>query len=65
MPREAEQVLLGNPLETLWKKSVFAQCGVGDCEVRIFSPLAAVDAAQREAWLREVSRLCAEAAVAS
>jgi len=62
MPREAEQALLGNPLETLWKKSVFAQCGVGDCELRIFSPLAAVDAVQRELWLQEAARLCAQAA---
>ena len=62
MPREAEQKLLGNPLETLWKKSVFVQCGVPDCEVKVFSPLGAADAGRRAAWLQDVASLCVAAA---
>ena len=60
MPREVEQKLLGDPLETLWKKSVFAQCGVHTYRQRVFAPVAGATPAQCAAWLDEAAQVTRE-----
>jgi putative NADPH-quinone reductase len=52
-----EQEVFGDPLETLWRNSVFDLCGVHRMERRMFSPMAGSTPAQREAWLGEVRAL--------
>ena len=61
MPREVEHKLLGDPLETLWKKSVFAQCGVHTYRQRVFAPVANAAPAQCAAWLEEAARVACDA----
>jgi NAD(P)H dehydrogenase (quinone) len=56
-PPEREQALFGDPLETLWRTSVFALCGVHRVQRRMFSPMASSSPAQRAAWLDEVRAL--------
>jgi NAD(P)H dehydrogenase (quinone) len=53
-PQAREQEVFGDPLETLWRTSVFALCGVHSVQRRVFSPVASSSAAQRAAWLHEV-----------
>jgi NAD(P)H dehydrogenase (quinone) len=53
-PPTREQEVFGDPLETLWRTSVFALCGVHNVQRRMFSPVASSSAAQRAAWLAEV-----------
>jgi NAD(P)H dehydrogenase (quinone) len=53
-PSLREQQVFGDPLETLWRTSVFALCGVGSVHRRMFSPMASSTAAQRSEWLEEV-----------
>ncbi len=54
-PQEREEALLGDPLEVLWKKCVFALCGVKNVHRRNFSVVIASTPQQRQAWLQEVA----------
>jgi NAD(P)H dehydrogenase (quinone) len=56
-PPEREHAVFGDPLDTLWRTSVFALCGVHSVQRRMFSPVASSSAAQRAAWLDEVRAL--------
>ena len=58
--REAE--VFGDPLESLWRKSVFGLCGVNEVQRRMYGPLAGSSEAQRVAWLAEVRTLVRHAA---
>jgi NAD(P)H dehydrogenase (quinone) len=53
-PEARERAVFGDPLETLWRTSVFALCGVHSVQRRVFSPVASSTAAQRAAWLDDV-----------
>jgi NAD(P)H dehydrogenase (quinone) len=61
-PPDREAQVFGDPLETLWKTSVFALCGVHNVVRRMFAPVAGSTLAQREAWLEEVGALVQRAA---
>ncbi len=61
-PLAREQAVFGDPLETLWKTSVFALCGVDSVVRRMYAPVAGSSVAQRAAWLAEVEVLIGEAA---
>lgn len=56
-PPEREAAVFGDPLETLWRHSIFGLCGVRDVARRMFGPMAGSTPAQREAWLAEVADL--------
>jgi putative NADPH-quinone reductase len=56
-PDEAERLLYGDPLETLWKKCVFGLCGVKRVERRNFSPVIVSTPRQRSQWLAEVRQI--------
>ena len=61
-PLAREREVFGDPLEGLWKTSVFALCGVPDVTRRMFGPMAGSTAAEREGWLAEVRALVQGAA---
>ena len=61
-PLAREQAVFGDPLETLWKTSVFALCGVESIIRRMYAPVADSSAEQRAAWLADVQALVGEAA---
>lgn len=56
-PKDRENEVFGDPLETLWKRCVFGLCGVENVCRRMFGPLSGSDAGQRAAWLAEVGAL--------
>ena len=51
-PREA--AVFGDPLEALWRTSIFGLCGVASVHRRMFGPVAGSTVEQRESWLSEV-----------
>ena len=61
-PPAREASVFGDPLDTLWKTSIFALCGVASVQRRMFAPMAGSSDAQRQAWLDEVRRCVAAAA---
>ena len=61
-PLAREQAVFGDPLETLWKTSVFALCGVNNVIRRMYAPVEGSDASERAAWLAEVEALVSGAA---
>ena len=61
-PAEREAAVFGDPLQAIWARCVFGLCGVDNVIRRMYGPLAASDAAQREAWRAEVQALVAQAA---
>lgn len=61
-PPAREMEAFGDPLESLWRRSVFALCGVHDVQRRMFGPMAGSTAQQREAWLAEVRAMVETAA---
>ena len=56
-PAEREAQVFGDPLENLWRTSVFALCGVANVHRRMFTPMAASTPDQRADWLAEVRAL--------
>lgn len=66
-PPERETTVFGDPLETLWKTSVFDLCGVGHVVRRMYAPMASSTTEQRQGWLDEVAHLvrCAGAAASA
>lgn len=61
-PPQREQDVFGDPLDSLWRTSVFALCGVGSVVRRMYGPMAGSTSAQRESWLAEVRTLVEQAA---
>jgi NAD(P)H dehydrogenase (quinone) len=61
-PLAREQAVFGDPLETLWKTSVFSLCGVESVIRRMYAPIAGSSAEQRAAWMAEVEALVRECA---
>jgi putative NADPH-quinone reductase len=57
VPQAQEQALLGDPLDTLWRKCVFDRCGVKTVHRRVFAVAAAATETQRAAWLEEAQDL--------
>lgn len=57
VPQVQEQALLGDPLETLWCKSIFPRCGVSDARREVFAVVAASTPEQRSAWLERTRAL--------
>jgi putative NADPH-quinone reductase len=58
--REAEA--FGDPLDTLWRRCVFALCGVERVTRRMAGPMSGSTAQARAAWLAEARALVARAA---
>ncbi len=56
-PAERENLVFGDPLETLWKKCVFDLCGVKNVTRRMYSPVSHSTPEKRAAWLAEVGVL--------
>jgi NAD(P)H dehydrogenase (quinone) len=54
---EREQMVFGDPLETIWKNCIFGLCGVTDVRRRTFSVIVTSTEMQRERWLKEVRGL--------
>lgn len=61
-PAEREAGVFGDPLESLWRTSVFALCGVQNVQRRMFAPMAASSPEQRAGWLEEVRTMVRRAA---
>jgi NAD(P)H dehydrogenase (quinone) len=57
-----EAAVFGDPLESLWRTSVFALCGVATVHRRMFGPVSGSTAEQRSGWLEEVRAAVAHAA---
>jgi len=57
--READA--FGDPLDAIWRRCVFAFCGVHDVVRRSYGPIAGSTDAQRAAWLAEVADIAAAA----
>jgi NAD(P)H dehydrogenase (quinone) len=56
-PQAREEETFGDPLERIWKNSIFALCGV-DCVIRrMYGPIASSTVEQRSEWLAEVKML--------
>ena len=53
-PREREEKVFGDPLETLWKNCVFGLCGVEDFYRKMFRTVVISSKAERQKWLDEV-----------
>ncbi len=60
-PDEREKAEFGDPLAGLWKRCVFSLCGVDNVVRRIYAPVAASTASQREQWLQDVRQLVSQA----
>jgi putative NADPH-quinone reductase len=61
-PVERERDVFGDPLERMWKTSVFGLCGVATVTRRMYGPMAASGAQDRERWIGEVGALVGAAA---
>lgn len=56
-PKEREQKIFGDPLETQWKNCVFGLCGVKKFYRRNFEVVITSSLAQRIGWLKEVDAI--------
>jgi putative NADPH-quinone reductase len=56
-PALREIKIFGDPLEELWRTSVFALCGVDNVHRRMFTPMASSSPQQRSTWLEAVRTL--------
>lgn len=61
-PPEREAAVFGDPLDTLWRTSVFGLCGVNSVVRRMYSPVATSTPELRQTWLCEVTALVRNAA---
>ena len=52
--QERENLVFGDPLETLWKNCIFGLCGIEDFYRMTFRVVVTSTSAQRKAWLEEV-----------
>lgn len=53
-PEETRRVVYGDPLKTLWGKSVFGFCGVKRFDYRMFPEIQNSTPGQRDMWLQEI-----------
>ncbi len=53
-PRDREEKIFGDPLETLWKNCVFGLCGVRDFYRKMFRTVVISSESERQKWLEEV-----------
>lgn len=53
-PREREQEIFGDPLETIWKNCVFGLCGITRFYRKMYRVVVTSPKEEREEWLREV-----------
>ena len=51
---EREKIVFGDPLESIWKKCIFALCGITNFYRRMFNIIVTSSENQRKEWLREV-----------
>lgn len=56
-PEIRENNVFGDPLDSLWKHSIFELCGVKSVHRRMVGPMASSTPLQREAWLAEVRKI--------
>ena len=56
-PPERESLVFGDPLDTLWRRCIFALCGVTRVERKMFGPMSGSTALQRSAWLAETEAI--------
>ena len=56
-PPDRERDVFGDPLDAIWKRCIFALCGVHDVRRRVFSVVATSTPQERDAWLREVEEI--------
>jgi len=56
-PDEREREIFGDPLELLWKKCIFALCGVKNVQRRAFTLVVTSTPEQRAQWLAEVRQM--------
>lgn len=56
-PVKREIEVFGDPLENLWRNSIFALCGVHSVQRRMFGPMAYSTKEQRNDWLKEVAEI--------
>jgi NAD(P)H dehydrogenase (quinone) len=61
-PEQRELEAFGDPLGSLWQRSVFALCGVQNFQRRMFAPMANSTPQQRQQWLAQVRALVESAA---
>jgi putative NADPH-quinone reductase len=54
-PAEREEAVFGDPLQTLWRKCIFELCGVRNFVRRMYGPVSASTAEQRDRWLAEIA----------
>ncbi|MDR1967078.1 MAG: NAD(P)H-dependent oxidoreductase [Burkholderiaceae bacterium] len=59
-PQAREREVFGDPLESLWRRSVFGFSGVPSVRRRMVGPMAGSTGAQRAGWLDEVRALVRE-----
>ncbi|QWP78960.1 NAD(P)H-dependent oxidoreductase [Lysobacter sp. K5869] len=61
-PAERERGVFGDPLDSLWKTSIFGLCGVDSVTRRMYGPMAASTAEDRAGWVGDVRELVGAAA---
>ncbi len=54
---EREELVFGDPLETIWRNCIFGLCGVTHFHRRTFGVIVTSTEAQRKAWLDEVREI--------
>jgi len=54
---EREQLIFGDPLETIWRNCIFGLCGVGNFYRRTFSAVVTSTEIERNEWLEEARTL--------
>lgn len=57
VPQAQERVLVGDPLDALWLKSVFPRCGIAAAHREVFAVVASSTPAERAAWLQRAATL--------
>lgn len=60
VPQAQELALLGDPLDTLWRKCVFERCGVKRVHREVFAVAAAAGPEERAVWLERARSLARE-----
>jgi NAD(P)H dehydrogenase (quinone) len=56
-PPDQELALYGDPLESIWKKSVCGLCGIPHCERQIFSVVIVSTPEERRQWLAQAREM--------
>ncbi len=59
-PADRELSVFGDPLETIWKNSIFGLCGVKKFHRKMFGVIVTSTEEQRKDWLKEVEKTVKE-----